>query len=515
MKPEKISDRHIRPIDGLKNIGKPRGMTIRIIANEAVRNPAGQHLIVCLTNLLARMTEIVVAIDFALPSVAVTVALPHVATATSLPDALLSLVRWAVGNEVKLSVNDPEFNADMHLSIGIDLALPEESSNLYAIADGWKLWVGTKPHIPQHLSRPMSENPLGPFLAASLLAGEVFKRAFDIARGKWLNNFCYSLWSGIEGSWGDLADGPPLSNTFLPPFYLVGAGAVGQGLVNVIGAANFSETYVITIDDDHHDRSNFNRCFLAGIEDEKRPKVEAVSRFRGTARMAGYEFQGTLNDYIRSEKPGLLRGVANLERQDKFDCIASCVDKGTSRQDIQGLWPRIIVGGSTVRLTAKAIVYDLSEGTCCLGCHNPPEQDGDQLRRIEQFVRSMSSDERRLYISSKVKNEEAVLNYLTSSEKCGTVGEAEFRAFAIQQTREFSVSFISMAAAVLQASHLFGRLVFKNDHSKSLGHMTSIAFLNSSISHNDLSIDAKCERCQGKPAIAFTARSPMSNHLNI
>jgi len=49
----------------------------------------------------------------------------------------------------------------------------------------------------------------------------------------------------------------------------------------------------------------------------------------------------------------------------------------------------MVVGGSTDALTAKAIVYDGDPRHACLACHNPREEDGARLRRLEQEVRGM------------------------------------------------------------------------------------------------------------------------------
>jgi hypothetical protein len=328
-------------------------------------------------------------------------------------------------------------------------------------------------------------------------------RSRGLERGRWIEEFGHSLWSGETGDWSELVDGPPLAGAELPPIYVVGAGAVGQGLLNLMGAAHFGSTYVVTLDDDRHDRTNLNRCFLAGVDDQDLSKVDAVRRFRQLAGFDGFEFKGALRDYLASPKPSLKEDLAALEAQDIYEYVVSCVDKGTSRQDVQGLWPKLIFGGSTSGLSAKTNVYDLAAGSPCLGCHNPPEKDGESLRKLEQHARRLTPDEQRAFFDGKVSDVQAVLDYLEAGEKCGMVGEAAFRAVALESSREFSVSFVSMAAAVLLASRLFNRLAFHNQVELGRPWMTSLAFRNMSVSDDNLTVDGSCRRCGGDPSTAF------------
>ena len=84
MSGDEISDRHLRPIDGLSNSAGPTGLRVRVLAETAASTFSGQHLLVCLTNLLCRMTEIVASIEFEIPKAQVIVALPHIAEPSDL-----------------------------------------------------------------------------------------------------------------------------------------------------------------------------------------------------------------------------------------------------------------------------------------------------------------------------------------------------------------------------------------------------------------------------------------------
>jgi hypothetical protein len=200
---------------------------------------------------------------------------------------------------------------------------------------------------------------------------------------------------------------------------------------------------------------------------------------------------------MRGNSAGLRADVAILEADDCYPIVVSAVDKNTSRQDIQGLAPDLVVGGSTVGLSAKSNVYDGAKGAPCLGCHNPPEQDGARLREVEQRVRGMPEDELRDYLGGQVEDLERVVAYLQGSEKCGSVGETQFQAFAIKRDKDFSVSFVSMTAAILLAARLIHQLAPAIEK-RWRPQMSTVAFRNLATGDDALSQDSSCPRCRGK-----------------
>lgn len=363
---------------------------------------------------------------------------------------------------------------------------------LCAVADGWRCWVGVPAQFPRDVQVSMSRTPLGPYLAASFLASEVFKRARGVTRGGPIQALGYSLWTGTDGAWSSLDAGPPLTDLELRPFYLVGVGAVGQGVGQIIGAASFARGCVVAIDDDRHDKTNLNRCFLAGYADVGDPKMDAVTRYLKGTPIQCLPHVGTLIDYAAKAKPSINAELGRAESEGRYEVIVSCVDKGKSRQDIQGLRPRLIIGGSTSGLTAKTNVYDFAPGTPCLGCHNPPEKDAERLRELERVLRAMSREEQIAYLRERGVAPEPILQYLADGT-CGSAGEGMLRDMATGSPREFSVSFVSMAAAVLLSARLFSRVLFGGGDIDR-PRLTSIAFLRGSILDAALAMDASCTR---------------------
>lgn len=490
---DRIADRHLREVDGLSPATEMRPLTVGLVADPAwAASPAGQQLLTCAVNLLCRLTETVTRLQLAIPPVPVLVPMPYGRALGTLREALVAIPPWAVGAEVTVDVVQAVSDADVVLSLGPAPTSVAGRPVLCAIADGWRLWLGAPEEFPADAQASASATPLGPFLAACFLAGEVFKTARGVVRGSKVRSLGYSLWSGATGAWSRLEAGPEPAGQILPPIYLVGAGAVGQGVVAILGAAPLAAGYVVAIDDDRHDRTNLNRCFVAGEGDVGDAKVHAVERYLRHSPIVCLAHEGTIARYVSKPKPSLQVGLARAEAEGQYGTVVSCVDKGVSRQDIQGLRPKLIIGGSTVGLSAKTNVYDGEPGTPCLGCHNPPEKDGELLRELERRLRGMSREEQAAYLRDHVADPGPILEHL-AAERCGTVGEAMLRDIATASPREFSVSFVSMAAAVLVASRLFSRLLF-DAADRDRPRMTSIAFLKASILDADLAIDAACRR---------------------
>lgn len=501
-----ISDRHMRPMDGLALPAGTTRLKVRInIAEEHARSLPGQHLLTSLVNLLCRMTDLVGSIELVGPTdVPLRVRLPNEAEGTLLESAQ-SLSSWAVGSTVNTSISDGRETVDVALRIGGGNDDPHATVTLVGHGRGWMSWAGTATSAPrfQAVDDP---NPLGPFMAACLLASEVFKRARGVTgRGRLVEAFGYSLWSGKWGvAWDGLEDGPAIAGRRLEPLYLVGAGAVGQAFAYCLGAADLSG-HVVAIDDDRHDRTNLNRCFLAGEEDDNQPKVISVERFLLAGGFETHGYQRTIGQYVGEVHLNLPQGLREAEAQNRYETVISCVDKGSSRQDLQGLWPRWIFGGSTEGLTAKTMFYDVCAGTACLACHNPPEPEGERLRYFEQQLRNLTRKEREGFLNDRLGNADVglVLDHL-EKPVCGTIGEARFREAALHHGAAFSVSFVSMAAGLLLASALLRHQLFPSV-APERPMLANLAFLNGRAIETVLAIDASCLKCGGSARQRFIA----------
>lgn len=200
-------------------------------------------------------------------------------------------------------------------------------------------------------------------------------------------------------------------------------------------------------------------------------------------------------DGIHTEKPDLRGDMKDMERRDVFDVVLSAVDVNQSRQQIQGLRPRVVVGGSTDSLRAQSTSYGLAVGAECLACWNPVEDVKARAIAVEAELRNLSVGERRRRLSGKVVDLEASMAFLAADQpKCGQLGEADVRRFSASVTPEFSISFVSMGAAVMAASRLFSVVMRPEKHSirppKTLYQFRSFAAVETTTARR-----ADCEFC--------------------
>jgi len=198
---------------------------------------------------------------------------------------------------------------------------------------------------------------------------------------------------------------------------------------------------------------------------------------------------------LDEDRSGLPDVLSHAEAEDRYEIVVSAVDKNTSRQDIQGLAPDLVVGASTVGLSAKSNLYRMAPGKACLGCHNAAEKDGDRLRKVEQEVRCMTEVELRKHLDGRAENVDAIVTYLQGGEKCGELGEAQFRNFATATEPDFSVSFVSMAAALLLAARLLSATVFDAD-APDRASMATLNFRNLEAGDDRISQDQSCSHCR-------------------
>jgi hypothetical protein len=370
-----------------------------------------------------------------------------------------------------------------------------DGSHFAVVGDGWRGWLGNSPAVAPRAA-PTSTSPFGPFLAAALAAGEIFKHIRGIRRGRFLRATGISLWSGTQSAtWSDLDGGPTIAGLTLPPIHMVGAGAVGNSLGYVLAHLDLRDGFLIPIDDDFYDTTNLNRCPLAGWADLGHPKVAAIERALRAAGFGVYPFPRTLNEYVADPRRELRADIAAKVADLKFEIALSCVDKGKSRQDVQGMRPDLLLGASTLDLQAKSNLYRQLAGLACLGCYNPAERDGEKIRALESRLRTMPRAECREFLAAHGVDVMAVEDYLAHPQ-CGGLGEAAIRDLATRSTGEFSVGFVSLAAGVLLAAALLQNSVF-SANKPIRRDMVTLNFLNGKLGESQLAADPNCElNCQ-------------------
>lgn len=362
----KIANRHMLGTDGLASAPNSRRQYVRIVIMPSwAESISGQLMAECLVNLLSRQVELIHGIEIVSPAAALLIH-PAVPTAVStLPDYLEALGAWSVGMRVRTASAATSHRPDQTVVIGTD-PMQHSSDAIVCVADGWKAWIGSSKDAPK-LPPSVSENPIGPLFAAALAAGEVFKKTWGLRRGRFLEQNGYSLWTNdADAAFDKLDAGPELAGMPIPPFLLVGCGAVGNVLAYVLAHLIACDAYPVLLDDDRYDTTNLNRCLLAGTEDLGKNKTSVLGVRLQAAGMDSFPFDGRVMQFVTDPRRGLREDVAEEISNGKFPLVVSCVDRGDGRQDIQGLHPSRLLGGSTLDLQAKTNVYAGESGAACL-----------------------------------------------------------------------------------------------------------------------------------------------------
>jgi molybdopterin/thiamine biosynthesis adenylyltransferase len=407
-----------------------------------------------LVNLLARQFAIVHRLEIQIPFAAVVPEAILLMGRHDLSSSLMALAGAIAGDAIQV-VDSADLNqpVDVEVLVGVQKSGQPAVSSIGVWADGWIGYVGDPIGAPDQT--PNSAYSFGPYYAACIGAGEVFKRLRRLRpeSGKFADRVLFSLWSYLTGArMSDAIQGEVLPKVKREHFYLIGAGAVGQGFAACIASAGVQELLVSVIDHDAIDLegTNLNRCALSTFGDRGLSKSKITAGFLRDAGISADYAAVDWSTFIRQPSDrGQPRDVGALEREFKFQFIVSCVDKNDARHAIQKCWPKRLVGGSTLDLRAQVTAYDMTTPYECLMCANPLERQGT-LNEAADEVLQLTKAQLDLLKDQGI-NTEQLVRY-AEDRKCATVGEEEARKFlGIRVGTRPAVGFVSVAAGVILA----------------------------------------------------------------
>jgi hypothetical protein len=301
--------------------------------------------------------------------------------------------------------------------------------------------------------------------------------------GKFLESFAACLWSfSSSNCWDGLPPAGPEPVLSVQPFYLVGAGAVGQAALAVVSAISGLKTHVTVIDDDTLDKegTNLNRCVLSMQSDCEVPKVEIVARhLRGTG-ISVLPVQKKWEEFVFDTglRAKQVPDLCEMERNYQYELVLSCVDIDSSRRSIQKFWPKLILGGSTLSMGLTVACYDMNTTYECLSCSAVVEEMLT-LDKAAHRLRNLDPEAARTE-AERLGLEWNLVEASLKKPECGSLAEQEIRKFiANSQSPAWSVGFVSaasgvvLAAALLRQAHL-GRTPLED----SQGNAIRFSFLN-------------------------------------
>jgi len=308
--------------------------------------------------------------------------------------------------------------------------------DLFAIGSGWSGGVSVNPPgFDGHLHD--STLPFGPYIAACIAAGEVFKAArMRPASYSAPQAAFYSCWNHRANDRLN-AEGPQDVDIALDAS-LVGVGAVGSAVMHSLWACSALRGSMAIIDNDPKglDVSNLNRYSIFG--------QDAVGRQKATCAA------DILSD-------ASIRWLADDVAVESFTLttprVLSAVDRNTARAAIQNQYPARIFSGSTLDLRAEVLRCGPPGVGACLRCFNEPEKlpPDDELRS-----KLKAADETELAaLAESVGLTVAEANEWVATGRCGVAGE---RLLPLLRRNDgepaFAVGFVSVMSGVMLAAEL-------------------------------------------------------------
>jgi len=401
-------------------------------------NPAAQHLIWMLVNLLVRQTVEIHEIQLEIAeNIKPTDRLSPLVPST---DDFLSGLHAGIQqiNRGVLVAKD-DLKSTIFIRVGPG-PLRRADFAIAVSSNGWSGGLSREPVTV--LGR--SSNPIGPYIAASLCAGEVFK--FVRGMRPDAGEFVQQLWLDA-GTLSISTEAPPFvefpARLELKPTILAGVGAVANGFLHALYAAGPVRGQLTMLDNDAEgvSHTNLNRYVLFGLPQISQLKASAASALLSGCGIETIPIDESWQDWI------------SRRRELDDEVVISAVDRNSARHAIQDALPRLILGASTNEMRAQVNLYDVIAETACLKCRNPIEsQPSDEtiiadLRALRPFELARRAEGLRI-------DHDTLREFLNDPlRKCGQISGSTLRKFATETGEaEWSVGFVSVLAGTLLAA---------------------------------------------------------------
>ena len=282
--------------------------------------------------------------------------------------------------------------------------------------------------------------PFGPYIAACVAAGEVFKFArLPENTYEAPHSAFFSAWTLRVSDTPNYA-GPSQIAVELDAL-IAGVGAVGSTAVNCLWACDGVSGRVVLADNDDKgvDDTNLNRYPLFRTESLGKPKAAEAARIAGTASVQWVPLQSPAEE---------------VDFQWSTKRVLSAVDGNRARSAIQDKYPARVIGASTSNLRAEVVRCGPPGNGPCLRCFNPPGRlkSDDDIR--EQLANSREEVIRSIAAAADVATDDAA-DWIASG-KCGTAGARllSHLRHTEAEPQEFAVGFVSVFAGTVGVAEL-------------------------------------------------------------
>lgn len=359
-----IGNRHSGLAGGaLKPGGRPVSVELRL-NDDACYAPV-QHTAWMLLNILYRLQGVVSLVRISCPADidAHAKLSPLIAEGQKLQNALISGA-LAIGpfSEGFASIELGALEAsEIVISVGFKFCA---QATFCAIGNGLCGGVFDRP-----ISGPdrYSRMTIGPYIAACLAAGEIFRlvrlKDYEPERQLFFTTSDYS--HGVDPSWSDLE-----IETEIRSVLLVGVGAVGSALLHALYPLKLHGTMCLADNDEKGiEDTNLGRYALFGWKSLRKPKASEAAKLIQTEEFRVIPHDGGFEHFFLG--------------QDRPQIVLSAVDKNTARHILQEQYAPLYISASTFNLRAEVLRCGPPTVGACLACFNPLEHN----HRTEDEIR--------------------------------------------------------------------------------------------------------------------------------
>lgn len=353
----------------------PNGVVEIASGRDQLASPGGQLLLTLLVNLLARMKGIVRRIH--LDEVA------HEAIHEGVP--LFGATLTDGLNVLVASLNGPKSEHRSELVVGssaeavdVRVSIGDGAADINVGSDAWRAMFGA--HVRN--ARWNDRCPLGPQMAATICASEVFKlllkRNFGWSEGRLVGDLVFSL---LNFGVNDRAlAGVDVSDVFLDDIAVAGAGAGGTAAMYSLASFAHVKGRLVVVEPGGLKASHLGRYLM----------TDYAQVYSNTAKLE------SLGLFLRAHAPKLELEPHQKHWQDvnrTWRTVVCTVDTPHARWDVQRSHPQAILEAGAMG-TLYAVLRCVPNGWC-LECKHPYDPEITWKQRAKRWGLSLEEVKRR------------------------------------------------------------------------------------------------------------------------
>jgi len=343
-------------------------------------------------------------------------------------------------------VSPSEFDAVLSIGTTARPGLPWTVVN----SNGWLARVSSgKTDLPGDCEQA---NPIGALFAASLGAAEVFKRLIRLKpeRGRLLDGVVFNTYTYEAGSDDP---GPILPDTVQLDVTLVGAGAIGNGVLYLVQRMPVAGRMWI-VDRETFQDENLGTCILIGPADVGAAKSTFAERLLDGSLLAVKGFSEELSTFKK-----------RLGTELKYpQIVLGAVDSIDARYEIQDLWPALVIDGAIGTFPCQVSRHRWGRDEACLRClfraptGEPSEKAASRVTGLQpERARNLLDVVTEADVLAAPRDMQDSLRRHIGRQICSVVAEAMAQRISLESQRsgfEPSIPFVACLSACMMVSEL-------------------------------------------------------------